>query len=361
MALFQPSWAPHGNGAANAVGFFILLSGFLSAFSSGGKTLDVDVKQILPYLWRKIKKVYPLYALTTLMAIGYSSIPALVAHHNASDLMPALIQLLKCLLLIQSWWPSGYFAFNGVGWFLSTIMFLYLLNLPLRWLASRILQTRRSDAYFMLIAICLGLLITLYCYITRNTATEFTQYILPPSRLPEYIIGMCLGYVALSTRRRLGTSNKHVRLDGDVLPSINAPVVCTILELGALGLWIASMYIPFPDWRFRIVEWLIPNSVLVFIFALGGGLIARLFEQPVLRWLGDISFECFLIHQVLITIYAPLSGVQPTSKLGSLFMILFCLILTIGLSALVSRQPLKARDTRSSSQPVGSTKSAHVA
>lgn len=191
---FQFSWLPNGNGAANAVAFFIVLSGFVSGYSSYLVDVECNLRQIIYYIWKKLKKVYPLYFVTMLFTIGYSNIPNLVAMHSFGQLKVSLIQLLKCLLLIQSWYPSGYFKFNGVGWFLSTIIFLYLFNLPLRALFTKL--RKRSDLYFGLIFIVEFAIIVFQCYLTRNTNMEYTQYILPPSRIGEYICGMALGYLS---------------------------------------------------------------------------------------------------------------------------------------------------------------------
>ena len=53
---YQPSWGPGGNGAINAVAFFIILSGAVSGYSSYNKDIECSFKGILLYMWKKIKK-----------------------------------------------------------------------------------------------------------------------------------------------------------------------------------------------------------------------------------------------------------------------------------------------------------------
>lgn len=128
---YVPYWFPHGDGAINAVVFFFILSGVVTGYSVYDKEVVFSVGATKQYFLKKIKKVYPLYFITTIFAVAYSGLPAYIANCDYQSAMTTFSQLVKNLLLLQSWFPSGYYAFNGVGWFLSTIMFLYLLSVPL--------------------------------------------------------------------------------------------------------------------------------------------------------------------------------------------------------------------------------------
>lgn len=183
-------------GSANVVVFFIMLSGAVSGYSSYEKDIFFSFTGILKYMWRKLVKVYPLYFITTVFAMSDSGIPQLFASWSKSEMKPFVYQFIRHLFLVQSWYNNEeYFSFNGVGWFLSTIMFLYLLNIPLRAIASKIKKCKNASFLFAGIFIVSYALLTMYCYLTHDTFKEFTQYIFPPSRIFEYICGMSLGYM----------------------------------------------------------------------------------------------------------------------------------------------------------------------
>ena len=148
---------------------------------------------------------------------------------------------------------------------------------------------------------------------------EYWQYIVPPARLREYIIGICISNIIYLFE------NKNYKYFSNEFKGI----LCSLLEIGSIMLWICNMYLPMEYWEYRIVHWIIPNIVLIAIFIHGKGIISNLFRKKVLVYLGDISFECFLIHQIVIYFYKQSIDVDATEIVGRLFSIIFCLILTI--------------------------------
>lgn len=313
-------------GSANAVVFFIVLSGAVSGYSSYNKDVHFSVWESLKYVWKKLVKVYPLYFITTVFAMAESGIPELFATWSKSELKPLLIQFIKHLFLIQSWYNTEqYFSFNGVGWFLSTIMFLYLLNIPLRAIATKIKKCSKATYIFIGIFIVSYTSLSLYCYATRDTFKEFTQYIFPVSRIFEYICGMSLGYCIFPLVEKIRENQKN-------------KIIFSMLEIISLFIWFWNMYLPMQDWQFQILHWVLPNALLIGIYLLGKGLISDLFRLDLLRYLGDISFECYLIHQVIIFQYMRNSGISNTSTiLGNLFSFAFCFGVTIVTAMLLSR------------------------
>lgn len=320
---FAFAFLPGANGAANGTEFFVLLSGFVSGYSSYNQDISCTLKGIMVYMWKKLKKVYPLYFITTVFTISYSAIPSLVANHLFEGLKSHIIQLVKSLLLVQSWFPTNYFSYNGVGWFLSTIMFLYLLNIPMRACATRIKKMKKAEFVFGIVFVVSFILTFMYCYLMRNTNMEYTEYVLPISRMGEYVCGMSLGYFVVSVRNR-------------ICDSITITILFTFFELGSLVLWIYGMYMPVVEWQNRIVHWMIPNCILISVFGMGKGVVSKLFSIKPLRYLGDISFECFLLHQIILFLFTSFSGVVGISKLGNLFSIVFCLMITVLCAALIS-------------------------
>lgn len=173
-------------------------------------------------------------------------------------------------------------------------------------------------------------LTVLYNYVLRETNMEFTTYIFPPSRLGEYICGLCIGYT--------------VRSVIDKIPSgMWYKIIFSCAEIAAIILWIDAMYRPMAEWHIKVVHWLFPNLLLVAVFTFGKGVISDLFKMKILRHLGDFTFECFLIHQVLIYEYIMNAGVGGNGKPEKLFSLAFCLIMTLLLAEGAKRAQCRSR------------------
>ncbi len=121
---------PAGNSANISVSFFFCLSGLVTGYSYYGREIKLGLPEIGKYMWKKVKKVYPLYFLTMMIPVLHSDFPEQIAAGMPDKLWGQLEQLTKNLLLVQSWFREGCFSFNIVGWFLSTLLFLNLFNLP---------------------------------------------------------------------------------------------------------------------------------------------------------------------------------------------------------------------------------------
>ena len=126
---------PTSHCSTAAVSFFFMLSGLVTALASFNKDIRLSWREEGKYLWRKVKKIYPLYLFTTLYVFLYTNTESLTALFDVQR-FPG--QLVRNLLLVQSWSAEGAFSYNGVGWFLSTLMFLSVFSLPVMFLLNKI-------------------------------------------------------------------------------------------------------------------------------------------------------------------------------------------------------------------------------
>lgn len=307
------------NAAAEAVSFFFILSGMVVAYSGYGKESECSLKSIGAFVWKKIKKMYPLYFITMMITIAYSEMPRLFAEERMGDFLDSFVQLIKDLLLIQSWFPSGYFSFNGVGWFLSSLFLAFFLTIPFLSILRKIHKNKYSIVIYSVMFVSIFAIEVIYSYIIRIYNTEFWGYVFPPARLGEYVLGMIIGY----SGRMLLEKDCGFRCE---------KILFSVLEFVALITWIGALYCTVPAWTYRIVFWLVPNIFVLTIFLFGKGFFSRLFCcKPFLR-LGNIGFECFLIHQVVIHLYTLVSATLNISNYGNLFAIVFCFGITIVIS-----------------------------
>ena len=320
--VFFPYSVSHS--ASAAVSFFFVLSGLATGYSWYGREISCSLKDTGNYLWKKLRKLYPLYFCTTLFAVMMSNLPEMITAQDLAGIQGYLRQLLGSLLLVQSWFQDGYFQFNGVGWFLSSMLFLYVLTLPAMFVLNKMAKSKWR--YLLLPMVFGGMLFTtaVYCYLTQSLNREYWHYIFPPARMGEYFGGMALGMLLQIVKPYIKTGNL-------------SRILFTVLEIGVLLYWVRSLSSPGNYWRNYTVSWLIPNVAVLSVFTVGAGWISDLFRLKPLKRLGDVSFECYLIHQILIGLYAANNPVPADSQLAKITAFVFCLALSVLFALLLNR------------------------
>lgn len=101
------------------VSFFFMLSGFVLCHAHGKEVTDSRFGH-KRFIFRQLSKIYPLH-IATLLATILIGIKA--------GIYPGIGNLALNVTLLQSWIPDPdiHFGFNSVSWFLSDIMFFYLM------------------------------------------------------------------------------------------------------------------------------------------------------------------------------------------------------------------------------------------
>lgn len=302
-----------------SVSFFFMLSGLVMGLAYGGKEIRLDMKSVGAFLRRRLGRLYPLYFATTVFMILFSGIPGMIAEGSFRSAGAELAQLLKNIFLVQSWFREGFFSYNGVGWFLSAILFLYALTLPAMAVLNRLgKHPWRYGIYTVLLGGIL-FLTAAYCYLTQGWDMEYWHYIFPPARAGEYFAGMVLGFMlrAMKPRMRQGR-----------IPRI----LFTVLEIGVLVFWFRALSSPGNYWRNHIVSWLIPNMAVLCVFTVGAGWVSALFRRPLLARLGNMSFECYLIHQIVILLYGFSNPGLEQLQAGKIVSMSVCLVISVTLA-----------------------------
>lgn len=275
------------------VSFFFVLSGFLSGYRDR-EVLHFSWKEERTYMLGKLKKLYPLYFMTTILMIPFSGLVLKISNHDFAGVLGGgdtvgVFILLRNLLMLQSWFPSLYFSFNVVSWYLSTMMFLYLLKLPLELLLGRIRRRRFGRLGLLLLGALTMLAMLAYTYWlnVRGMNLEFWTYVFPVSRLPEYICGMICGMLVRE------------------LPPARNIWLFSLCEAAVVALALKLLYFTaMPQWLSRASGWMLLNCVLISVFAMEGGVLSRLFSLKIFDILGTLSFECYLLHTVVYMYFA---------------------------------------------------------
>ena len=235
------------------VAFFFVLSGYVMAIGYDEKVHTTSF-QYRTYLFKRLIRIVPL----NLFCLGmFLIIPVM------SDLVHQSLQhtniyqyIVLDIFLLQAWIPiqSFYFSGNAVAWFLSSILFSYLLFPFLLKLIGG-----KYGRYFMLMSL---LLYFVAIHLIKSSIHQFI-YISPFFRVMDFIIGIALYFVL----------KDKVRTEGQIVKG-------TILELLAIIVAIFALLI-FPyvheRYSFASLYW-IPSLLLIAAFTIsarmGGGVFA---------------------------------------------------------------------------------------
>lgn len=314
-----------------AVSFFIVLSGFLV----GLKRVDVSsmprIKDCLSYLWGKVKKFYTLHLILLLISALYfkNGIVRIFVMESPIDLKDFVCLFLRNLFLVQSWFDSQYFSFNGVSWFLSTILFLYLVAPWLRW---GLIKISKERVPILLVIIVLFFAANCaYCYILHVHAANmgFWTYIFPPSRLQEFAAGICLG-ILLSNRLQWKRITPLSFLSMSLVELIT---IYLVIKCGT-GKWSLCA------WGTRTTNYFLVNLLLIGVFSFQKGIVSRLISNKLSLVLGLLTMPAFLIHQVIIKCVAIYFFRTNVAACEKYIPFLLCLALTIIFSFIVARKEI---------------------
>lgn len=296
--------------AAWAVSLFFMMSGFLYGKRYAKKPFPI--RDTFPFVWKKLKKLYPLFLFTTVLAIPYFVITI--------GWEQVLQQLLPYLLLLQGVWCRYNEALIASAWFISSITVLYFLT-PLFVNAAKKMADRTGLKGT--VGICLGsiVILTIYSRYMYEAGTEnFWIYNFAPVRFPEYLTAVCLGVFAGRRSERGRQTGKQQALLADGV------LFCVFLFLAVCG-----FSFPVDSALWRDVLWILPNCLLLYFADKNIGLIARILTWKPFVSLGQMSFEIYLFHPVFFVYTTFWNEFWDSKRIWRICC--FCLILCLTLLA----------------------------
>ncbi|GLW09419.1 acyltransferase [Microtetraspora sp. NBRC 13810] len=289
-ALYLPNAVPQGEvgtaintGVALAgyvgVSVFFVLSGFVLTWSS-------RANDTAPKFWRRrFFKIYPNHFVAFLIAVVFVLwMGEQVGFAPLSDQLPGLIPQ---VLLLHAWLPDlqAAFAFNTVSWTLSVEAVFYLCFPLLLAAVTRI----RVDRLWYWVG---GLVLVVFCvpqvadllsdgggdaaYLGLSSWEYWFVYVLPVTRLPEFVIGILLARIVMAGR----WINVPLWLAG-VIFAAGYVVTLNVPKSYAI---VAATIIP--------IVLLIPAAATADI---RGRRRSPLATRPMV-WLGNISYAFYLVH-----------------------------------------------------------------
>lgn len=259
------------------VAFFFALSGYGLMSGYGARAASGSLN-LARFMRRRLSRIYPMHLIA--LAVAFAAMPWAFADLKADILS---------VLLLQSW-TSAYFAANGPAWFLSTLVFLYLL---FPWLARRVATMRMRT---LAAAVVVGFALMVAAYVVtaaagadKDTATRWL-YIFPPARVWDFFLGMVIFRFCGVLRARMGNLSSG---------AIFALQAASMTLVAALVPVYACVGLP---WQLGAIFWL-PIAVVICVFALTDGKAlagAHAMASRPLSYLGNISMEIFLLQVPVI-------------------------------------------------------------
>lgn len=253
---------------ARGVEIFFVLSGYLVAYKYANSETSYSLKSSFRYVLKKLKNFYVLHIIGLLMALYFSQF-----------YIPSIKSLLLNIFLLQSWYSPEKFSFNGVSWFLSAILFCWFF-------VPQIVHffNKKSQSFLFFSFLIIALLKLSGDALVLSHKIELPQaisiYSFPPYRLLDFLLGY-LSYLLMKD-----------------LEITHTPVKTSILQVIFLACLI-FVYIAL-DRYWLYAQYLLFAAILVYLVNLKGGVLDYLLGNRIFVYLGNISFELYIFHQLIL-------------------------------------------------------------
>ena len=300
------------------VSVFFILSGFVLVYSYYERSplLSLKPSSALRFSLHKLARLYPLYLIMLVLSIRYEQLLT----YNRYELIRFGLKFLANVTMMQSWVPLSdfYYSFNTLSWYLSDMLFLYLIFPLILHLLHRYHHGRSA------ILAMLGIfsIQTFFAFYTRNMSplptsaypfNHWVTYVFPLFRAGDFIIGCNLGYLFLKCKN-ISFGRFSTTAEALVLFQIPAFILFEKVYIAHMGTqWWSETLIMIPF-----------SAFLIYIFACSNGRISAFLgsSRPLLV-LADLSPYAYLIHFIAFReIFHHISGV--TSRIPAL-----CITVTI--------------------------------
>ena len=263
------------------VTFFLMASGMLLAMKYPFN--QPDAPSWRNFAGKHAAKLFPLHWLTLVAWIVIMAVLGLLT------INPTALALNATLLHSWSLSHSIYFSFNKFSWFLSTLLFCYLCYpLLARWFMPLRLRYK---------AIIIALLAVIDIAILAGTDdySRTALYVFPPVRLIDFIIGMTLAEACGFLKDKTPIGKGQNGTDGEL-------VAIALLSVMIMTFRSYPGVLPWSD----AILWWIPVAAILIVsrtYDKREGFIGKVLASKPLQWLGDISFEIFMLQGIAALLY----------------------------------------------------------
>lgn len=305
-----------GNAGAWGVSVFFILSGFLMVYSYYGtnRIATVSCKDNLIFTKNKLKRLYLLHILTMI-----ARIPRLFFGKEPISVAEAIVNIIRNILLIQSWTPTAV-SINAVSWYLSTTIFMYFI---FPWVLKAmekdytVQKAWRAMMVLFFVQCIAGVCATSpwfdgYAAGKRWETSDLVYwflYFFPPIRMLDFLMGCNVGYLFLHRVTEKVSSRlqkKYTCLELLAILLVVSINICMKYAADIQILNVTLLVLLRPFW-FSVI--FVPSSLmLVWLFAVNKGRISKFLTNDTMVYLGNISQYTFLIHSVVLVYLGNISN-----------------------------------------------------
>lgn len=261
--------------------FFFMASGMLLAMKHPVERLDGHSYR--RFAWNHAAKLFPLHWLTLALWLAAMAMLGLLAVKSLTLALNAT--------LLHSWslMHSIYFSCNKFSWFLSTLLFCYLCYpLLARWFMP--LRLRHK-------AIIIAVLAAIDIAVLAGTDDYWRTalYVFPPVRLIDFILGMTVAHLCQNKQQARVLGKSENGTDAEL-------VALALISVMVMAYRAYPALLPWSD----AVLWWIPVALILVVsvvYAGREGFIGKILSSRPLQWLGDISFEIFMLQGIAALVY----------------------------------------------------------
>lgn len=258
-----------------AVLFFFILSGFCIALGYSDKFNYIDKISYFSFVKKRTLRIYPLYFITGLLMLLSYYLP------RNFDWLYAFIFLYIPMLAPYTPFQDG--GGNGAGWFISSLFLCYLVT-PLM---IHIFKKQRLFLYLLITYI--SIIFTAIIPLISQTPQHYFDFLykFPLERIFQYSFGLILGMYYVNKSYKLQTFfclHKH-------------PILCeSFIILFALMVMSIPKYHAILN---PIIGTPVISLIIVYLCYVKKGFLYNLLTHKLSQYIGNISFECYLMHYLL--------------------------------------------------------------
>ena len=259
----------------------MLISGFLTMRNHCDDFENPTWGDSLSFMWKHMKPLYPLHlaafvisAVTLYAGKAFTRIDAISAVMN--------------IFLVQSWSPflNVAYTFNVSSWYLCAYAFCCFMTPVL------ICIMRKMKKWYLpfVVAVVIRLLMSYLTGRYPNTFFTFHEYVFPPVRCAEYMMGLASFPIFRFLQEKLEKfgeikAKKAAFTAAEVLTILLAVFITTIPE----GYWYRAVCIAL-------------TCPMIIVFAFDEGLIGKALDNKVFRACSKYQMEFFIFHLPAIQI-----------------------------------------------------------
>lgn len=280
-----PGW----DACARMVEILFLSSGFLMAYNHFSEKQNQTSWQILQ---PKLIRFYPIHIFTFLLQALF------VTTWAAKPLSFLLSVGILNLSLQQAWFVDTKFSYNGVSWFLSALIFCYLMTPTIKKITHFSSAKKHGLLYIFLIVVTIRLYMD---YLAAN-AFHYAPIDLHCNPFVQ-MLNYSLGYITAVFLYRKNSFNQTFKKIGNFHLSLLQTLIILFYFLCCYRF--AGLSRPF------FIFLALP---LIYIFGINRGLYKYLAQLRLLRFLSDLTLEIFMLHSFILY-HLPTTREDPLSYL----------------------------------------------